>query len=184
MKQLLSVLLFAVLFTGFINAQGKMAVGVQGGIALPMGDFGDGFDMGFGGIGTFAYHVNPMLDVTGSAGYLTWGAKVGDATFSSIPVLAGVRYYFGQGKFHPYVAGELGLYFSTVDVPAVVIPGLGTFGGGTESGSDFGFGAGAGFLYQLSPKLDLDVNAKFSSIATEGSSSSFIRIMAGVLIAL
>ena len=72
MKQLLSVLLLAVLFTGFIHAQGKMALGVQGGVAIPMGDFGDAYKMGFGGQGTFAYHVNPMIDVTGSVGYLTW----------------------------------------------------------------------------------------------------------------
>ena len=53
-----------------------------------------------------------------------------------------------------------------------------------ESDSFFGFGAGAGFLYQLSPKLSLDVNAKFSSISSSGSASSYINVMAGVLIAL
>ena len=184
MKQLLSFLLIAVLFTGFTNAQGKIAVGVQGGIALPMGDFGDGYKMGFGGTGTFAYHVNPMLDVTASAGYLTWSGKDADFTFSSIPVLVGARYYFGQGKFHPYVAGELGMHFVSFEIPSYTIPGFGTFGGGSVSESYFGFGAGAGFLYQLSPKLDLDVNAKFSSISSEGSSSSYINIMAGVLVAL
>ena len=112
MKQLLFVLLLAVLFTGFINAQGKMALGVQAGIALPMGDFGDVYDMGFGGTATFAYHINPMLDITGSVGYLTWSGKDLDYTFSSVPVLVGVRYYFGQGKFHPYVTGELGMHFN------------------------------------------------------------------------
>lgn len=183
MKQLLSVIVITVLFTGFINAQSKMAVGIQAGIALPMGDFGDGFDMGFGGTGTFAYHINPMLDVTGSFGYLTWSAKEGDASFSSIPVLVGARYYFGKDKLNPYVAGELGIHFSTIDVPEVVIPGFGTIGG-SESSSDFGFGVGAGILYQLSPKLDLDVNAKFNSISGDGGSSNYISIMAGVLIAL
>lgn len=177
MKQLLFILFLTVLCTSFINAQGKIAVGVQGGVAIPMGDFGDGYDMGFGGTGTFAYHVNPMLDVTGSVGYLTWNGKVDGISLSSIPILAGVRYYFGQGKFHPYVAGELGIHFtsSKVEFFGVSVSG---------SSSDFGFGAGAGFLYQLGPKLDLDVNAKFSSIATSGSSSSFINIMAGVLVAL
>lgn len=184
MKQLLSVILLAVLFTGFINAQSKMAVGIQAGIALPMGDFGDGYDMGFGGTATFAYHINPMIDVTGSVGYLTWSGKEADYKFSSIPVLVGARYYFGQGKFLPYVAAELGMHFTTVDVPEVVIPGFGTYGGGSASDSFFGFGAGAGFLYQLSPKLNLDVNAKFSSISSSGSASSYINVMAGVLIAL
>ena len=184
MKQLFFVLFLTVLCTSFINAQGKMAVGVQAGVAIPMGDFGDGYKMGFGGTGTFAYHVNPMLDVTGSVGYLTWSGKDADFKFNSIPVLAGVRYYFGQGKFHPYVAGELGMHFTTVDVPTYTIPGFGTFGGGSASDSFFGFGAGAGFLYQLGPKLDLDVNAKFSSISSSGSASSYVNIMAGVLVAL
>ena len=184
MKQLLFVLFLTVLCTSFINAQGKMAVGVQAGVAIPMGDFGDGYKMGFGGTGTFAYHVNPMVDVTASVGYLTWSGKDADFKFNSIPVLVGARYYFGQGKFHPYVAGELGMHFTTVDVPSVTIPGFGTFGGGSASDSFFGFGAGAGFLYQLGPKLDLDVNAKFSSISSSGSASSYVNIMAGVLVAL
>ena len=70
--------------------------------------------MGFGGQGNFAYHINPMLDVTASVGYLTWSGKEADYTFSSVPVLAGVRYYFGKDKFKPYVAGELGMHFTTV----------------------------------------------------------------------
>lgn len=183
MKQLLSVLIVIALFTGFANAQSKMAVGLQAGVAIPIGDFGNAYKLGFGGQGTFAYHINPMLDVTASVGYLTWSGKDADYTFSSVPVLAGVRYYFGQGKFHPYVAGELGMHFTSVKVPSVTVGGF-TFGGGTASDSFFGFGAGAGFLYQLGPKLDLDVNAKFNSISSSGSSSSYISIMAGVLIAL
>jgi opacity protein-like surface antigen len=183
MKKLLFIIVLGLLFSSFINAQGKMGVGVQAGIALPMGDFGDGYDMGFGGNATFAYHLNPMVDITGSIGYLTWSGKDGDYTFSSIPVLVGIRYYFGQGKFHPYVTGELGMHFTTVDVPSVVIYGI-TVGGGSASDSFFGFGAGAGFLYQLSPTLDLDVNAKFSNISSSGGSSSYITILAGVLVAI
>jgi len=177
MKQLLSVLLLAVLFTGFINAQSKMAFGLQAGIAIPTGDFGDVYDMGFGGQGNFAYHINPMLDVTASVGYLTWSGKDADYTFSSVPLLAGLRYYFGKDKFKPYIAGELGVHFTSFDYE---------FSGVSYSSSDsyFGFGAGAGFLYKMGPNLDLDVNAKYNSISTEGSSSSYISVMAGVLIAL
>lgn len=182
MKQLLSVLLLAVVFTGFINAQSKMAFGLQAGVAIPMGDFGDGYDMGFGGQGNFAYHISPMLDVTASVGYLTWSGKEADYTFSSVPVLVGARYYFGKDKFNPYVAGELGMHFVSVDIPTVTIGGF-TFGG-SSSDSFFGFGAGAGFLYKMGPNLDLDVNAKFNSISSEGSSSSYISVMAGVLIGL
>jgi len=177
MKQLLSVLLLAVLFTGFINAQSKMAFGLQAGVAIPTGDFGDGFDMGFGGQGNFAYHINPMLDVTASVGYLTWSGKTDGFTFSTVPVLAGVRYYFGKDKFKPYVAAELGMHFTSSEYEYLGVSY-------SSSDSYFGFGAGAGFLYKMGPNLDLDVNAKYNSISTEGSSSSYISVMAGVLIAL
>jgi opacity protein-like surface antigen len=183
MKQFLSVLLIAVLFTGFINAQGKIALGVQGGIAIPT-SLGDSYKMGFGGQGNFAYHISPMIDIVASVGYLTWSGKVADVSFSSVPVLAGARYYFGKGNFNPYVTAELGIHFETAKTPTITIPFLGTTVGGSTSGSDFGFGAGAGFLYQLSPKLDLDVNAKYSSISGTGSSFSNLVIMAGVLVAL
>ena len=184
MKQLFVALFIFTLFVGFSNAQSKMAVGAQGQVAVPLGDFGDGYKTGFGAQGTFAYHINPMLDVTGSVGYLTWSGKEADYTFSSVPVLAGVRYYFGKDKFNPYVTGELGIHFVTFDVPSVVIPGFGTIGGGSSSDSYFGFGAGVGFLYELNPKLNLDVAAKFNSISSSGSSSNYVSILAGVLFAL
>jgi opacity protein-like surface antigen len=193
MKQFLSVLLLAVLFAGFINAQGKIALGVQGGVALPIGDMEKAYELGFGGQANFAYHISPMIDIMGSIGYFTWSGKtqelpnvLGTGTvtseggkLSSVPVFAGIRYYFGKGKFNPYVTGELGLHFETIEVPTNVI-----IVNGSTTGSDLGYGVGAGFLYQLGPKLDLDVNAKYSAIARESATLSYINILAGVLLAL
>ena len=193
MKQLLSVILLAVLFTGFINAQGKIALGVQAGVAIPLGDFEKASKMGFGGQANFAYHISPMMDITASVGYLTWSQKDIDGggvvtitgfKISSVPVMAGVRYYFGKGKFKPYVTAELGLHFETVETPSITIVGLGTVPSTSVTGSDFGFGGGAGFLYQLSPKLGIDVSAKYNSIGRTGSALNFVSIMAGVLVAL
>lgn len=184
MKKLILVLFITVFAVSFVQAQGKIAIGANGGVFLPMGDFGDGYDMGFGGNAIFVYHLQPNLDITGSAGYQTWSGKNADYTFSSIPVLAGIRYFFGKGKFLPYVNGELGMHFVTVDVPAIVIPGFGTVGGGSSSDSFFGFGAGGGFLYEIGNKLNLDVNAKFNSISSEGGSSNYINITGGVLVEL
>jgi len=189
MKNLFTFLvLFVLAFSLSINAQSK--VGIQGSLALPMGDFGDGYGLGFGGTATYMYMVNPNLAVTGSAGYVTWSGKdlLDGATFSSIPVLAGVRYMFGGGgKFMPYGMAQLGMHFvsSEVEIPSYTVGGF-TVGGGTVSASDsfFGFGAGLGFLYQLSDKMNLDVNAGYDVISTSGSSSSYIGINAGVAIAL
>jgi opacity protein-like surface antigen len=179
MRKVLSVLFVVLFFAGFINAQGKMALGFNAGVALPMGDFGDGYDMGFGGNALFVYHASPNVDVTGSAGYLTWSGKdaIDGSTFSSIPIMVGARYLFGQGKFHPYIGAELGMHFTSFDFE---------FMGVDYSASDsyFGWGAGAGFLYQIGNNMDLDVNARYNSIAGEGGSSDYVSILVGLLFGL
>lgn len=179
MKKFLSVLLVVFLVAGFINAQGKMALGFNAGIALPMGDFADGYDMGFGGNALFAYRVSPNADVTLSAGYLTWSGKdvLDGSTFSSIPVMVGARYLFGQGKFNPYIAAELGMHFTNFNYE---------FMGVDYSSSDsyFGWGAGAGFLYQIGNNMNLDLNARYNSIAAEGGSSDYVSVMVGLLFGL
>jgi hypothetical protein len=183
MKKVLSVLVGVFLVAGFINAQGKMALGLNAGIALPMGDFADGYDMGFGGNAIFVYHASPNADVTFTAGYLTWSGKdSGDVTFSSIPVMVGGKYIFGKGKFLPYINGELGVHFVTVDLPEYEI--LGETYGGSASDTYFGWGAGAGFLYQIGNNMNLDVNAKYNSIAGEGGSSDYVSVMVGLLFGL
>ncbi len=202
MKRLNSVLaLFTiiVLFAGFTNAQSKMAIGVQGGIAIPMGDFGDAVDLGFGGQGNFAYDVSPFLQVTGSIGYTTWSYKTNSYTtsgsFNTVPLLAGIRYTFPAKGFKPYVMAQLGVHFISSKITYDYIlylaktNGIGINDAQTTyeysaSSTKFGFGAGAGFLLPLGPKLDLDVNATFNSISTEGSATNYIGIMAGVLVAL
>ena len=203
MKRFVSVLaVFAiiVLFAGFTNAQSKMAVGVQGGIAIPMGDFGDAVDLGFGGQGNFAFTVSPSLQVTGSLGYNTWSYKtesdIASGTFSSVPLLAGIRYTFPSKGFEPYVMAQLGVHFISSKFEINYDPLLFKTNGVSstnatqatyefsESSTKFGFGAGVGFLLPLGPKLDLDVNATFNSISTEGSATNYIGIMAGVLVAL
>jgi hypothetical protein len=183
MKKILAVLFVVFLVAGFTNAQGKIALGVNAGVALPMGDFGDGYDMGFGGNGLFVYHASPNVDVTGSVGYLTWSGKdaLDGFTFSSIPVLVGARYLFGQGKFNPYIGAELGMHFANSDYEYEL---LGVTYSGSASDSYFGWGAGAGFLYQIGNNMDLDVNAKYNSISSEGSASDYVSVMVGLLFGL
>jgi opacity protein-like surface antigen len=185
MRKILLVLLVAFLVAGFTNAQSKMALGLNGGIALPLGDFGDNYDMGFGGNAIFVYHTNSNSDVTFTAGYLTWSGK--DAydglNFSSIPVMVGGKYLFGKDKLRGYINGELGAHFVTVDVPSYELFGE-TFGGGSESKTYFGWGAGAGLLYQIGKNIDLDLGAKYNMILSENNSSDYVSIMVGLLFGL
>lgn len=185
MKKLMSIFTILVVVTiasGLTNAQSKMGISVQAGVFLPTGDFGDGAGTGFGGTGTFVYDVSPMFQVTGSVGYATWGPKNDlpsgyDYSLSTVPVLVGGRYSFGKDNFMPYVLAELGVHFlsSTVESP---------FGKFSDSSTKFGFAPGVGFVYKFNPKVGLDVNVKYDIITTEGSSTTYVGVNAGVLFAI
>ena len=185
MKKVLSLLVIILFAAGISNAQGKMGIGITAGASIGMGDFGTAYGTGFGGDGTFMYMVGRNLDVTGSAGYHTWSKN--SASFHTIPVLIGLRYYVGNGKVMPYLAAKAGMYFSssTVDVPSYTIGGI-TVGGGSVSAStsDFGFLGGVGVLFPAGRNLDIDVNAGYNLITTSGSSTGYIDINGGVRIGL
>lgn len=182
-QSLFALLILLALFTGVVSAQSRMGLSVQAGAFLPTGDFSDGAGTGFGGTATLFYDVSPMFQLTGSAGYATWGPKESlpsgyDYSLSTVPVLVGGRYSFGKDNFMPYLLAELGVHFlsSTVEDPF--------FGKRTDSSTKFGFAPGVGFVYKFNPKVGLDVNVKYDLISTEGSSTTYLGINAGVLFAL
>ncbi len=175
MKKVMAIVMVLFLLVGVSNAQvGKMAVEPNVTLALPLGDFGDANNIGFGGTVTFMYRVAPQIDLTGSLGYLTWGYKDFDGSFSSIPFLVGARYYFSQGSITPYAGAELGLHFSSasIEIPTFEVFGQ-TYGGGTETASstDFGIGFGGGALFQAGSNLLLDATLQYNLIASDGSAS-------------
>ncbi len=180
MKKLGAVLCILILFSGVSFGQG---VSIMGGLTFPTGDFGDLYDTGFGLKGTFEYPISPGLGITGTTGYLHWSTSETffgeslDITTTSIPLLGGVRYYFGAGDLLPYVNAELGLHILSVKAEL--------FGESeSESETEFGFGVGGGLLFAIGPNLFLDANAKYNSISTEGTSLDFISLFVGVRIPL
>lgn len=184
MKKLSIILLILAFVSTVTFAQDKkMGVSVQGALVLPMGDFGDVAEMGFGGTGTFLYNLNKNLSITGTVGYISFSGKddigLDDYSFSMIPILAGVRYYFTPDKFKPYVSGQLGIYSTSVSytMPSYTIGGV-TFGGGEVDASDseFGFAFGGGFLMPLGTSMNLDVNAAYNIV----SDADFLGINVGV----
>ncbi|WP_337866482.1 outer membrane beta-barrel protein [Ignavibacterium sp.] len=185
MKKVFLVLFVAFFAVAFTYAQSKMAASVQGTLSFPTGDFGDGAGTGFGASGTFVYSVSPMLDVTGSVGYIKWGTKESipgyEVSSSDIPILIGLRYTFGKGQFLPYGAAEVGLHMLSSSVKGDLF-GFPVDESSTET--KFGIAPGFGFLYKFNPKTALDVNAKYNMIFTEGSSTTHLSVDVGVLFGL
>jgi hypothetical protein len=86
----------------------SLSIGVEG--ALPLGDFSDRNKFGIGGSAKFAFPVAPDLDLTLSAGYISFAGKnitpgVNFAKLNTIPIKAGVRYRAASGL---YVEPQLG----------------------------------------------------------------------------
>ncbi len=172
MKKILAVLVAVVLFVGFSNAQTKMYLGVGGEIALPMGDFGDYADMGFGGTATFEMSFMPKLNGYAKVGYLMWGGKEYSAgtykittDYSAIPILVGAKYFFAPG-FYGLV--ETGLHMFTFSAESqYTIGGTTVTSSSDVSESKFGFGVGAGYELPIGTKAMLDLSAKYQMVADD-----------------
>ena len=169
MKKVLFVLILSFFFISSVNAQqGKMHIGAGLELALPIGDWSDFASTGIGGTARFEYQFAPKIVGMLTAGYISFGGeKVGDSewSYSAIPFLPGVKYFFQPGL---YGMAELGLHFFSVeyDAPGVSFGGV-TYGGGSYSDtqSEFTLSLGAGYETQISDNLYLDANVKFAIVS-------------------
>jgi len=169
MKKLFAVLVVIALVASFASAQDiwgkeKMSAGVGAELSLPMSDWGDAVGIGFGGFGLFQYGLDNNMMLVGQLGYTMWSEKDNGGVKvkgNALIILAGMKYNIsGQEQPGLYVIGQIGIYSAsiTATVPAVTIPGVGTFGGGESTGSDSKFGFLPGIGYQLG---NIDVNVKY-----------------------
>ena len=168
------------------NVHGQINVGLTVGPQLPMGDFGDIAKTGFGVDVVGKYMLNDNMAVGLNVGYISFGKYevAGVATYESsmMPITALYEYYFGTEGFVPYVGADLGMYSytakSTINLP---------FLGETEvkaTKSYFGFAPKVGVLYDLNDKVKLEGNIKYHIVSSEGSSTTFLGINVGAILAL
>ncbi len=167
MKTFISILIVILFSFGSLNAQSKMALGAGLVVSLPMGSFGDAANLGIGGTAAFELELMPQLTGVGQIGYISYGTKSDYVSFSTVPVLLGVKYFFmPTGGF--YGIGQLGLnFFSTsTETPSINVAGF-SFGGGSysASSSEFTFALGAGYELPVSPKFSLDFSGTFQLIS-------------------
>jgi Outer membrane protein beta-barrel domain len=118
-------------------------IGIDGGIAVPTGDWGDAVGFGIGALARFEMPIKDKLFFAARAGYIQHLEKEdSNTTVSEIPLFAGVRYMFTPTI---YGVGELGFvnYRFSVDV-----------GGESMSDSETNLGMTLGAGYR-SGKLDI-----------------------------
>lgn len=134
----------------------RMLLGADFALAIPLGDLGDAAGIGFGGLARFEYVLTPPLNLTVRAGYIHHLEKNG-FTYSTIPVLAGVKFAVADAV---YLAAELGFFNNR-----------GSFGSLSSSETDFGATVGAG--YRMGD-LDLRAGLQFADLGNAGESMSLV----------
>ena len=156
------------------------------GASVPLGDFSDGADLGYHLGGLIEYKPKSLpVNLRGEITYNRNGLKddyfssqvpgVGniDGSFSMFNFLGNAVVPFGDAAStaRPFLIGGLGVYrlkasakFDGVDI--------------SDSQTKFGINAGGGFSFNLSG-FETFVEARYHSVFTEGSNTSFIPISFG-----
>lgn len=182
--RIFAVLLFASVIT---NAQGKLSLGFNGGLASPGGDFGDIYKSGFGGNGVLTFNLTGNILLSGSIGYYTMDIdndkireKAGsagnnlsiEAPMTIIPIMVGAKYLFSPLIVKPYVSVELGLHSISIDEVSVTSNGQKTVFVTEASQSETAWAIGAGAYISVAPKIEIEVSVKYNGNGSEAGTST------------
>lgn len=176
-------------------AAGEWTIGLNGGVASPLGDFKDAAKLGFMGGVSFDYMVTENMALGADGSFIS--NKGSDLLNDGLTLAAGVpttaKFTMMQGGAHlkymfpmasessmsPYVVGGLGIYNMKSKVEST--NALFT---GDVSESKFGARGGLGFMYKTSEKVGIGVEGNFHWINTDITSTQFIGVQAGVTIGM
>ena len=157
-----------------VHAQ-KQGISGQLVLGFPMGDMADSYGVGFGLQGTYLHLLSPQVHLSGSLAYKSFGFKDHDGSFSTIPLMIGLRYGFEGSGMKPYIGAEFGLHFWSWNYPS-------GFGDITGSDSDFGITPMFGVLLPAGNMM-IDLSARYDMIFRD-SSMGWLGINAGLLFSL
>lgn len=161
-----SFLVLAALFTvaaaRTADAQTVVGIGIGGGVAMPMGDFGDAFKMGFGGgAGLFVYPNGGRVGFRADVGMMSFSDDLGlDVKSEPMTVMGNVLLPLTTGSSAtPYVVAGAGLM--------------------SDDGSAFAWQGGLGVSIGTG-KTRLFIEGKWVSASKDGATTSYVPLLAGV----
>lgn len=163
--------LVAAVSTAAEAQQASKGLGVYGGIALPMGDFGDAAELGFQLGGQFAIPMQGPLGLRFNADWSRFGLPDNvDGSWTLLGAMANLTYDIGTDTgFHPYLLGGLGFYQYKLDVDGL----------GSADDSDLAFNIGAGYHFNAgNSKLFAEI--RYVSIMAEGDALTMLPVTIGI----
>ncbi len=148
---------------------GGIHIGAGVDVGLPIGNFGEGYGIGFGASAKGLYGISDAGQVTLTVGFLRFGMKDGSdevsGSTSLIPFLPGYRHRFGN----LYAEGQVGLTMLRTSVKFKDNDyGIGNFGGSTAA-THLGYGIGGGYLMG-----NWDLGLRFQGVSGSGGSLDFV----------
>jgi hypothetical protein len=172
MRYTIAALLFALAGTAAaeeVKPRTK-TIGIDGGVAMPTGGWGDAAGFGIGALARFEMPLQKKLVLTARAGYIAHLEKKAEGMFggeassstSEIPIFGGMRYAFTPKA---YAAAELGLVHFSLKTEA---GGMSSSGGDTNLGMSLGAGYRAGKLDVRGGLLFADIGEVGDSMALNG----------------
>ena len=143
-----------------VYGQGKTALSGGLELSLPMGDFGDLVNTGFGLTLGGVYHYQPQMDFMAYLGYISWGTESDNFSFSAIPVQFGGRYFFmAKQDGGPYGGALLGIHMlkSKSD--------YGINGENSDTETKFSFAPLLGYELNIDEKMAIDFSARYQIVS-------------------
>lgn len=184
----ISSIVMALLFFSSNYSQSNFAIGVNGGLALPVGQLTEFYQSGYGGNGQFMYAFSDNFMVILTVGYDIWDVDQDalnsklenqdktfrldiDSHFRIIPFYIGARYYITKGKHRPFFSFDFGGYsyefklagdvVNTIpgaDIPRVPITDQ------KETGTESALALGLGYFHKLTKHWYLELHSKYNVI--------------------
>ncbi|MBL1407844.1 hypothetical protein [Sphingobacterium faecale] len=124
----------------------SVGVGIEG--ALPLGNFGEAYGIGYGATGKAFYGITEKGDITGTLGYIRFGMKESSAMVSGsmgmIPIMFGYRHDFGGLYGEPQLGLTMVKSRIKMDLGDFgdLFGGIGANGSGSTTKVSFGLGGG------------------------------------------
>ncbi|HYM80874.1 MAG TPA: outer membrane beta-barrel protein [Candidatus Limnocylindria bacterium] len=160
-------------------------LGVNGGVAVPTGDFGDDANLGFTFGGSVDVRITETSSVGGEIGYAPFSGsdelesalssltgEVVDASLSAIPITATARLWIpSSGTVAPFLRFGVGAYLlrTTIEGETFEVD---------DSETAVGVNLGGGVAFETGENMMLGTDALYHYISTEGGAANLFTLRA------
>lgn len=164
-RKLITVLAALGMSVAGVAQLGPVSLGAE--LALPTGDFGESYPLGYGVSLGYEQPVGEIVGVTLQAGYIMLGIDDAVSTLidksSMVPIQVGAKFYSNDRHAGLYAHFQIGVHNLSVTTKDLDLGLFGTFPGTTSSDSFLSGALGVGYV--LNNKIDLGL--RFNMIAPD-----------------